>query len=186
MNKTKIIDYIQILFWICVLVAITIGTMSYLEMGYVKWPVVFYTLIVTTISFGLIVCLREVYYFSSWRKNDPGFYLIGVVLIVSFIGLSYFGKIQEWTNYQPHPNLIVGIIVGIMAIIHPRYAIPVILIFAAKEYLGRFDLMEYLTNIGFGLGLILIYAGGKKVITLFVFRRWSDVLVKQERNVEQK
>lgn len=186
MNLKKTIDYIQILFWICVLVAGAIGTYTYFAWGYIDWIVIIQTVIVFINTFLWVVLIREK--FKKTKTDTYGaFMCLTFPIIIIFMYLS--GNLNGW---NPGISMagrdimftLIFIFIFISSFIKMRYgifsALSFSLIFFIMDRYYSFQILEY-GKIFLSLILTSVLALSVKFIAeKFIFRRWSDILVKEE------
>ena len=189
MNKRKIIDYIQVLFWICVLVAGATGTYTYLSWGYIDWVVIGQTVIVFLNPFMWVVTIREAAYFRD--KTNPWIFGFALVMPIILLLMNLNNGFTGWntgfeiTGYTAMKYCLI-ILIFLLGLVKGRYGVISTLSLSTAVYFANKDFNQYL-EIFYGgiilvLGAIILHLISKKII----FRRWSDILVKQEPKTEQK
>lgn len=181
MNLKKTIDYIQILFWVCILVAGATGTYTYFAWGYIDWVVVGQTIIVFINTFLWVVLIREKF---KIKTHILGAYIS--LLFPILIMLMYLNEdLQGWNTgidmiERDVMFTLIFIFVFISSIIKMRYgilsALSFSLIFFIMDRYYSFQILEY-GKIFLSLILTSVTALSVKFIAeKFIFRRWSDML----------
>lgn len=189
MNTKKIIDYIQILFWICVLVAGVTGAYTYLSWGYIDWFIIGETLLVFFNPFMWVVTIRENPVFRD--KTNPWIFGWALLMPILFLLMNINNAFTGWntgfeiTGYTAMKYCLI-ILIFILSLIKGRYGVISTLSLSTVVYLANKDFNQYLEIFYAGLilvsGAIILNLISKKI----VFRRWSDILVKKEPETEQK
>ena len=189
MNTRKIIDYIQVLFWILVLVAGATGAYTYFSWGYLDWFVIGEAIIVFLNPFMWTIALRESHYFRD--KTNPWILAYALVVPIALLLMNLNNAFTGWntgfeiTGYTAMKYCLI-ILIFILSLIKGRYGIISTLSLSTVVYLANKDFNQYLIIFctGFILvaGILILKLISKKVI----FRRWSDIFVKQEQKMEQQ